>query len=76
MPTMFKKRVDEESIDGGSPSSVQDDVEASKSTPERKRFMKSVPSKRDLTEQLHVSANVLDVARKETYQKKFRLWSK
>jgi hypothetical protein len=78
MPTLFKKREDKHSVDGGSPDSQQTDVEASKGTPPEKAafFMKSLPSKRDLTEQLHVTANVLDVARKETYQKKFRLWSK
>ena len=77
MPTLFKKKADKQSVDGGSPDSLQTDVEASKGAPEKGAFfMKSLPSKRDLTEQLHVTANVLDVARKETYQKKFRLWSK
>jgi hypothetical protein len=38
--------------------------------------LRKLPSKRVLTVQLQVSAGILDDARKETYQKKFRLWSK
>jgi len=38
--------------------------------------LRKLPSKRVLTVQLQVSADILDNARKETYQKKFRLWSK
>ena len=39
-------------------------------------FSRKIPSKGALTQQLQVSAKALDKARKETYQKKFRLWSK
>ena len=38
--------------------------------------VRRLPSKKDLTEQLQVSTKALDKAKKETYQKKFQLWSK
>jgi|AntAceMinimDraft_5_1070358.scaffolds.fasta_scaffold135447_1 hypothetical protein len=38
--------------------------------------LRKLPSKHKLTEQLRVSVEALDDAKKETYQKKFRLWSK
>jgi len=39
-------------------------------------FSRKIPSKGSLTQDLQLSEKELDKARKETYQKKFRLWSK
>jgi len=51
-------------------------IELFRSGVEAALFSRKIPSKGALTQQLQVSAKALDKARKETYQKKFRLWSK
>jgi hypothetical protein len=58
------------------PEKLNAGVELFRGGVEAALFSRNIPSKRTLTQQLQVSAKALDKARKETYQKKFRLWSK
>lgn len=64
------------SHDEQKPKNLNAGVELFRGGVEAALFSRNIPSKRILTQQLQVSAKALDKARKETYQKKFRLWSK